>query len=257
MVLGNLVAIAQNNVKRMLAYSSIAHAGYILVGVVAANAAGDYFLFNDAVLFYLVAYTFGTLGAFGVLAYFSREGHEVETYDDLAGLGFAYPWIGLVMAICMFSSAGIPPTAGFLGKLYVFRAAVEVGARSGETAFYAITVLAVLTSVAGVYYYLRVLVQMYMRSAPDDVPKPLAYSGAKFALVITAILTLYLGILPDRAIDLAHEAIVDFQGAPSDVQPAIARGKAAMEKKLAPAPTQQQLVIPTPKPTPPPQPTED
>ncbi len=246
MVLGNLVAIAQDNVKRMLAYSSIAHAGYILVGLVAANAHPDYFLFNDSVLFYLVAYSFGTLGAFGVLAYLRKKsGAPVETYDDLAGVGFKYPAVGLVMAVCMFSSAGIPPTAGFLGKFYVFRAAVEVGAQSDEFAFIGISILAVLTSIAGVYYYLRVLVYMYMRKGEDNVVE-LKSTGAMFALAAAAVMSLYIGILPGKTIDLARQAVVDMKGAPTQVQGTIAKGKAAMETELQEAPPLPNAPAPTP-----------
>lgn len=233
MVLGNFAAIVQSNVKRMLAYSSIAHAGYILVGVVAANASASHFLYNDAVLFYLVTYTFGTLGAFGVLSYLGRDGQSAQTYDDLNGMGFKYPFLGLVMAICMFSSAGIPPTAGFLGKLYVFRAAVDVGQSTGEFAFIGLAILGVLSSVAGVYYYLRVLVSMYMREPSKEPLVSLDHSGAKFALIACALGVMYVGILPGRAVDLSREAIVDFQGAPAAVQPAIAKGRALLEKPLA------------------------
>lgn len=236
MVLGNLVAIAQDNVKRMLAYSSIAHAGYILVGVVAANAHPDFFLFNDAVLFYLVAYSFGTLGAFGALAYLGKKsGAPVETYDDLAGVGFKFPAVGLVMSICMFSSAGIPPTAGFLGKFYVFRAAVEVGAQTDEFAFIGLSILAVLTSIAGVYYYLRVLVHMYMRKGEDNV-EVIGGRGAMFALVVAGVMSLYIGILPDKTISLAREATVDMKGTPAALQATIAKGKAALEPKVGEAP---------------------
>ncbi len=230
MILGNLVAITQNNVKRMLAYSTIAHAGYILVGFVAAGAEPEYFLYNDAVLFYLVAYTFGTLGAFGVLAYLDRRNDRAETYEDLAGLGFEYPAIGLLMGIFMFSSAGIPPTAGFVGKLYVFRAAVDVGAATGETMFIGLAVLGVLTSVAGVYYYLRVLVYMFMKPKQRDLGD-IGRPAAKFALVVCGVLTLYLGILPDRALDLSRKAMVGFSGAPDSVQQVIDEGEDRIESR--------------------------
>ncbi len=229
MILGNLVAITQNNVKRMLAYSTIAHAGYILVGFVAAGAEPEYFLYNDAVLYYLVAYTFGTLGAFGVLAYFDRRDDPTETYEDLSGLGFEYPAVGLLMGVFMFSSAGIPPTAGFVGKLYVFRAAVDVGATEGEMMFVGLAVLGVLTSVAGVYYYLRVLVYMYMKPKKrelGDVGEP----SAKFALVICGVMTLYLGVLPERALDLSRRAIVGFSGAPSSIQQTIDEGEERLDR---------------------------
>jgi NADH-quinone oxidoreductase subunit N len=229
MILGNLVAITQNNVKRMLAYSSIAHAGYILVGFVAAGSHPDFFLLNDAVIFYLITYTFGTLGAFGVLAWFGRRGESAETYEQLNGLGFKYPAIGLFMGIFMFSSAGIPPTAGFVGKLYVFRAAVDVGSQTGEFAFIGLAVLAVLTSVAGVYYYLRVLVHMYMKDQTREI-RPVESTGAKYAIAVCAVLTLYLGVLPGQVLGWAREAIVDFKGAPASVQRVIEQGEAELER---------------------------
>lgn len=229
-VLGNLVAIAQDNVKRMLAYSSIAHAGYILVGIVAANSNADFYLYNDTVLFYIVAYSFGTLGAFGALAYFKRRAGDVETYEDLAGLGLKYPGIGLALAICMVSSAGIPPTAGFLGKLYVFRSAIEVGSITGETAFIGLAVLAVLMSVAGMYYYLKVIVYLYMKPQTQDVVA-LHHGGAKFALVVAAFFSLYLGIFPEKAIQVSREAIVDMTGAPAAVEPALEKGREALNAR--------------------------
>ncbi len=246
MVLGNFAAIVQDNVKRMLAYSSIAHAGYILVGIVAANASPAHFLYNDAVLFYLVAYSFGTLGAFGVLSYLGRKDEGASTYDDLSGMGFKYPFLGLVMAVCMFSSAGIPPTAGFLGKLYVFSAAVDVGHATGDHSFIGLAVLGVLSSIAGVYYYLRVLVHMYMRPEAKRPLEALHHPGSKFVLVVTALLVLYIGILPGRAVDLAREAIVDFQGAPAAVEATIEKGKAALEASSAPvAPLAVEVPAPT------------
>lgn len=227
-ILGNMVAMAQTNVKRMLAYSSIAHAGYILVGVVAANSREAFYLYNDAALFYIVAYSFGTLGAFGALAYLSKKnGDQVETYEQLSGLGFKFPLIGAIVTISMLSSAGIPPTAGFLGKLYVFRTAVDVGAQTGEFAFIGLALVAILTSVAGVYYYLKVLVYLYMKPANNDVIA-LEHNGAKAALVIAGFMSLYLGIFPDRMINAAREAVVDMVGAPAAVQPAIEKGKALL-----------------------------
>lgn len=217
MVLGNLAALVQNNLKRMLAYSSIAHAGYILVGFAAANSHPSFFIHNDAILFYAVTYTFGTLGAFGVLAYFGRRGESVETYEDLGQLGFKYPLMGLMMGIFIFSAAGIPPTAGFLGKFYIFRSAVDVGIQTGEFAFIGMVILGVLTSVAGAYYYLRVLVHLYMKPSRREF-RPLEHPSSKFAIVVCGILTLYLGLFPGRAIDIAREAVIDFQGAPASVQ---------------------------------------
>jgi len=232
MILGNLVAITQDNVKRMLAYSTIAHAGYLLVGFVAAGARPEFFIWNEAVLFYLVAYTFGTLGAFGVLAYFNRKGRAVETYDDLNGTALENPSIGLMMGVFMFSSAGIPPTAGFVAKLYVFRSAVQAEAMTGEMTFIGLAVLGVLSSVAGIYYYLRVLVHMYMKEPRGDV-EPTNHSATKFALAVCAVLSLYLGILPGTATDLSGDAIRDFAGAPDAVQQSIEDDAVAMDEEAA------------------------
>ncbi len=244
MVLGNTVAIMQDNIKRMLAYSSIAHAGYILLGIVAAGARPEYFLFNDAVLFYLASYTFGTVGAFGVLSYLGRKGTTVETYEDIAGLGLKYPFAGLMMGVFMFSSAGIPPTAGFVGKLYIFRAAVDVGVQTGEFAFIGLSVLAVLTSVAGAYYYLRVLVCMYMKEPTrDDWVEASESKSARLSLGICAALTLALGILPATMLELSREGVVDFQGVPASVREVQREGgeqlkqiRDAAERSREPAP---------------------
>lgn len=230
MILGNLVAVTQNNLKRMLAYSSIAHAGYLLVGFTAANSHPSFFLHNDALLFYLVAYTFGIIGAFGVLSYFGRQGEAVETYDDLNGLGLKYPGIGLVMGVFMFTAAGIPPTAGFLGKFYLFRSAVDVGLQTGEMSMIVLVVVGVLSSVAGAYYYLRVLVHLFMKPAQREI-RPLVYRGTGLAMVICAVMSLYLGIFPARAIDIGRDAIMDMKGVPSAVQGTIDRGQLELERR--------------------------
>ncbi|MEM1349661.1 MAG: NADH-quinone oxidoreductase subunit N, partial [Myxococcota bacterium] len=232
MVLGNAVAIMQDNVKRMLAYSSIAHAGYILTGFVSAGARPEFFLYNDSVLFYLLTYTFGTLGAFGVLSYLGKSGSTVETYDDLAGLGLKYPFAGLMMGIFMFSSAGVPPTAGFVGKFYVFRSAVEVGAATDERAFIALAVLGVVTSAAGAYYYLRVLVNMYMRPvSPNNAFEAADQDrGARFSLIVCALCTLGLGVFPAPGLELSRYSIVDFQGAPEDVQEVLKEGRRQLDQ---------------------------
>ena len=229
MILGNVVAITQKNVKRMLAYSSIAHAGYILLGITAAGALPELFLYNDAVLFYMLTYTFGTVGAFGVLAYLGRQGQTVETYEDLAGLGLKYPLAGVVMGVFMFSSAGVPPTAGFVAKLYVFRAAVDAGSTTGELSFIGLAILGVLTSVAGAYYYLKVLVSMYMGDAKRDVFAPSKDLGVKVSLLLCALATLYFGILPGSGIDLSRQAMVDFQGTSTRIKATQARGKLELE----------------------------
>ncbi len=230
MVLGNAVAIMQNNVKRMLAYSSIAHAGYLLVGVAASSADPQFFLHHDTVLFYLMTYTAGTVGAFGVLSVLGRNGRPVETYDDLAGLGLKYPIAGIMMGIFMFSSAGVPPMAGFVGKLYIFSSAVQVGNGTGEFAFIGLAILGVLTSVAGAYYYLRVLVSMYMRKAEADDTEMVMTSSAKFSLYACAVLTIGLGIFPGVAIEMARESMVDFQGPSSVTQRVQEEGREQLQE---------------------------
>ncbi|TXD43742.1 NADH-quinone oxidoreductase subunit N [Lujinxingia vulgaris] len=232
MVLGNVVALLQNNVKRMLAYSSIAHAGYLLLGFTAANAHPRFFLHNDAILFYLVAYTFGTIGSFAVLSYFSRRGESVETFEDLGQLGIKYPMMGLVMGISIFSAAGIPPTAGFLGKFYIFRSAIDVGMQTDEFSFIGLAILGVLSSVAGVYYYLKVLIYMYMKPEKRAF-RPLEHTGPKVAMVVCAVMTLYLGIFPARAIEITQESIIDFQGVSSAVQATLDLGQQALEARQA------------------------
>lgn len=212
MVLGNFVAVVQNNVKRMLAYSSIAHAGYLLVGFVAANSHPDFYLHNDAILFYLVTYTFAVVGAFGVLAYFGRRGQAVETFEDLGNLGLKHPFMGLVMGICMLSAAGFPPTAGFLGKFYIFRSGVDVYSQTSETAILVLVIVGVLTSVIGAYYYLKVLVYMFMKPAKREFV-PLEHKGTRWAVAICAVMTMYIGILPATAIDISRDAIMDMRGA--------------------------------------------
>jgi NADH-quinone oxidoreductase subunit N len=196
MTVANLVAGRQESVKRMLAYSSIAHAGYVLVGVTAlmrepAQAGGS-------VLFYLLAYTVSTAGAFGALILCGSEGREAVSYEDLAGLGKRHPAAALAFSFFLLSLAGIPPTAGFFGKWFLFKAAIDSG-------LYSLAILAFVNSVIGAYYYLRVLVYMYMREpaagAPVAVPMRSGYVGA--AIVVSAILVLALGIAPSGYIDAA------------------------------------------------------
>lgn len=230
MVLGNAAAIMQTNIKRMLAYSSIAHAGYILLGITAAGSMTKFFLHNDAVLFYLLTYTFGTVGAFGVLSYLGRSGKSVETYEDVNGLGIKYPFAGVMMGIFMFSSAGVPPTAGFVAKLFVFRSAVDAGSATGEMSFIGLAILGVLTSVAGAYYYLKVLVHMYMKPVNEKQKFEASKDGGvRFSLAVCALGTLLLGIVPGTALQLSREAVVDFQGAPAKTKAIQQQGKKQLE----------------------------
>jgi NADH-quinone oxidoreductase subunit N len=200
MVVGNLLALPQRSVKRMLAYSSIAHAGYLLVGIAAAAktvARGEAI---EALLFYLVAYTLTAAGAFAVVAALERrEGPEADDLQRYAGLSARHPLLAAAMAIFMVSLGGIPPTAGFIAKLVVFKAAV-----SAE--LYTLAIVGVLTSLAGAYYYLRVVVWMYMRPAEAGEPEAARSSAAALALAIGALAVVALGVLPDPLAQLAASA---------------------------------------------------
>lgn len=193
MIVGNVIAIAQSSIKRMLAYSSIAHAGYILVGVIAANSFGA-----QGVLFYLVAYTLMNVGAFGVLSFLeSAEGQNL-TFDDYAGLSSRQPALALLMAVFMFSLSGIPPFAGFFGKYYVFAGAVQAG-------YTWLAIVGVLMSVVSAYYYLRLVVLMYFKEHSGRVLEPSRSGLGVAALVISAVALLGFGIFPSAVLNLiAH-----------------------------------------------------
>ena len=205
MTVANLVAGQQESVKRMLAYSSVAHAGYLLVGVVAAMRSMPQA--TSAVLFYLLTYAISTAGAFGALILCGRRGAEAVSYEDLAGIGRRHPAVALAFSLFLVSLAGIPPTAGFFGKWFIFRAAIDSG-------FYVLTIIAFINSVIGVYYYLRVLVFMYMREPAAGAPiaTPMRSSMVATALVLSALLVLVLGILPSRFLDVAIKAASVFGG---------------------------------------------
>ncbi|MFB3148612.1 MAG: NADH-quinone oxidoreductase subunit N [Thermodesulfobacteriota bacterium] len=195
MIVGNIAAIAQKSIKRMLAYSSIAHAGYALVGVVAAYG-GDK-LAVSSVIYYLFAYMFMNLGAFGVLAYLSRDGKECETFDDISGLWRKRPYLALALGVFMFSLAGIPPTLGFFAKYRLFLSAVQAD-------FYWLAVIGILSSVVSAYYYLRVLVYAYMKEETTTFP---SYKFASsVVLIVLCIGTLVLGVFPFGSWNLALEA---------------------------------------------------
>jgi NADH-quinone oxidoreductase subunit N len=195
MTIGNIAAIAQNSIKRMLAYSSIAHAGYALVGVV-ANLGGKSTGLGS-VLYYLFAYSFMNLGAFGVLAYLSKDGKECETFEDVSGLWQRKPLIAIAFGIFMFSLAGVPPTIGFFAKYRVFLSAIRAD-------FYWLAIIGILNSVISAYYYLRVLVYAYMKEEKVEFPSLKPYSA--LALTILTIVTLLLGVFPLQSWNLALKA---------------------------------------------------
>ncbi len=194
MTLGNVVAIAQLNIKRMLAYSSIAHAGYLLIALVAGDTAGF-----TSLLYYLLAYTFMNLGAFAVVVAVEQREDRYLLLADYAGLGFRYPLLGVAMVLFMFSLSGLPPTAGFMGKFYVFKAAVEQG-------YIGLAIIGVLNSLISIYFYLRPLVLMYMEEPKAEVPVLRQNPLLVTALGLTIAGTIYLGLSPSPLLGLAQSA---------------------------------------------------
>lgn len=191
MVFGNIIAIVQDNVKRMLAYSSIAHAGYAIVGLVAATPEG-----YNAVLFYLFAYTLMNVGAFGIIAYFEQQEKLDFTHiDNYAGLGYRQPIMGIMLSIFLFSLAGIPPFVGFIGKYMVFAAAIAEG-------HLILTIIGVLASAASAYYYLRVMVYMYFREQEQEFEVKTPSFLFQFSLILLALSTIYFGIVPTEISEL-------------------------------------------------------
>ncbi len=197
MTAGNILALVQEDIKRMLAYSSIAHGGYLLIGFVAGSG-----MAQAGILYYLLAYAFMNLGAFGVLALLAKKDRECTTLSDVSGMGLEYPGLGLAMAVFMFSLAGIPPTAGFMGKLYIFTAAVKSG-------FVWLVVLGAINSMISIYYYFRVLMVMYFQTAsrPGEQPVPVIASSVNLALAVSTLAILYMGIFPSFFWELAQNSI--------------------------------------------------
>ena len=194
MVIGNLAALAQRNLKRMLAYSSVAHAGYVLSALVAAPHVAV-----EAVLFYLVAYAAVNLGAFGTIAALYRDGQEPLTLDDVAGLGERRPAIAAALTVFLVSLTGIPVTAGFVGKFYLFNAAVSAG-------WVSLALVGVMMSVVSAYYYLGVVVAMYMREPVGEDRWAAVSTSSTVALVVSVAVTLVLGVFPATVLGLARIA---------------------------------------------------
>jgi NADH-quinone oxidoreductase subunit N len=206
MTVGNLAALRQDSVKRMLAWSSVAHAGYLLVGLIAAGVVGAEG--KASVLFYLLAYTVMTVGSFGVVAWLG--GSAAERLDAYNGLGSRRPVAALAMTLFLLSLAGMPPTAGFVAKLYVFRAALQSPLLTW------LVVVAVLNSLVSVYYYLRVVVAMYFREPEGEADAAAAGAPATAALCIAAAAVLLGGVLPGRWIEWAQQAVGLLAAAGSD-----------------------------------------
>jgi len=197
MTLGNLGALVQTNVKRLLAYSAIAHAGYLLIAFAAAPQAGI-----SAAMFYAASYTAMNVGAFIVVSHFANAGERYVKLEDYTGLGRRAPGLAAVLTVFLISLIGIPATAGFFAKFYVFSAALQSN-------LVWLTIIAVVNSAIGAYYYLRVVVVMYMRDPRGEVPVMHVSPGVKVSLAISVILTIYLGILPGRVLDYALQGAKD------------------------------------------------
>lgn len=200
MTVGNVIALVQDNIKRMLAYSSIAHAGYVLVAFLAAGQLGI-----TGILYYMLAYTFMNLGAFAIITVLGGKGEQRVNVDDYRGLAFKHPYAALAMSLFLFSLAGIPPTGGFIGKFYIFSAAVKEG-------YVWLAVIGVVNSVVSVYYYLRVTVAMYMHGAPDkaEAEEPaLVFSPAVLvAIAVSAYGVLSLGIFPAAYVEVVKQSFL-------------------------------------------------
>ena len=199
MVVGNFAALMQTNVKRILAYSSIAHTGYLLVGMVAATHVEFSSQATSAIITYLVAYSVMNLGAFGLLTILAQKNDSGLNLHHLSGLSRKSPLLSMAFALFMFSMAGIPPTVGFLGKYYLFYSAIQ----AGETA---LVVISVLCSVVSVYYYLRIMVYLYMREPGQDTSAPLICKWAVAGTSALAVLTIYFGLMPSAVLELTKSA---------------------------------------------------
>ncbi len=194
MILGNAVAIVQRDLKRMLAYSGIAHVGYMSIAILTVR--------DDAVAaiaVYAVVYALMNIGAFGVVSMLAKNQNDPQTLEDVAGLGFRRPFYGLALTICMFSLAGLPPTGGFISKFFIFKTAIESGHMT-------VALIGILTSIISVYYYLRVVYYVYMKEPVEGYTTPVAGAFATGALAISMIGILLVGLFPTPLFDLAGTA---------------------------------------------------
>jgi NADH-quinone oxidoreductase subunit N len=195
MIVGTIVGVSQTSVKRMLAYSSIAHGGFLLVGLIAASAPG-----KASILFYLVAYAVTNLGAFGVLAALSSADRPHDDVRDFAGLWQERPGLAALLTVFLLSLGGFPPTVGFVAKWYIFGAALQKG-------MFALAILGVLTSVISVFFYLRIVVMMYMTESRETGPRPVASRLALAGMLIALIAVFYLGVMPGQLIAIAADSV--------------------------------------------------
>lgn len=215
MTLGNVSALVQSNVKRLLAYSSIAHAGYLLVAFVMTSPQNSVTGISAA-MFYTAAYAAMNVGAFAVVSHFANAGERYVTLEDYEGLGRSSPLLAATLTIFLLSLIGIPMTGGFFAKFYVFSAALR-----GNLIW--LTLIGVVNSAIGAYYYLRIIVAMYMRESRKEVPiTPIPFSLG-LALALSLLATLYLGILPNRVLQIAQHSAQDLLLQPSSAPPNVAQ----------------------------------
>ena len=199
MAFGNIVALAQTNIKRMLAYSSIAHAGYALIGIIVGGTEGMASMMN-----YILIYAFMNIGAFAIVILLRKEGFEGNNISDYKGLAKSHPLCSALMLVFMFSLTGIPPTAGFIGKFYIFMAAVDAG-------YTWLVVTAVVFSAISAFFYLRIVMYMYMSDAEEEISLNTA-PGINIALAVSAIFVLVIGVMPAKVLALAKAAAMGFMG---------------------------------------------
>jgi NADH-quinone oxidoreductase subunit N len=197
MTLGNIGALVQQNVKRLLAYSSIAHAGYLLVAFAAGRQVGI-----SAAMFYAASYAAMNVGAFAVVSHFASAGEKYVTLDDYAGLGRRSPVLAAILTIFLLSLIGIPVTGGFFAKFYVFSAALQSN-------LVWLTIIGVINSAIAAYYYLRIIVYMYMRDERSEAPVARIPVGLGIGLAISLVATIYLGVLPGRVLEYAIQGAQD------------------------------------------------
>jgi NADH-quinone oxidoreductase subunit N len=197
MVVPNLIALVQNNIKRLLAYSSIAHAGYLLVALISANQSGV-----ASFLFYLVAYTAMIVGAFAIVLVLAGKGDQYQQLSDYNGLGWTRPWPAAILTLFLVSLAGLPPTAGFVGKFYILRATVEAG-------YLNLAVILVVSTLVSYWYYLRVIVNMYMKPAAEEREGVIWAGSLRAALAICAIVTVLMGLFPSWPLLKARQSVGD------------------------------------------------
>ena len=203
MAIGNLAAVAQTNIKRMLAYSTISHMGFLLLGLLSGVVGGNWLSAADAysaAMFYAIVYVLTTLAAFGVVLLLSRQGFEAEQINDLRGLNRRSPWFAFIMLITMFSLAGVPPAVGFYAKLMVLQAAISAG-------HVWLAVVAVMFSLVGAFYYLRIIKVMYFDEPAENVPELAPRMDMSVLLSVNGLSLLILGILPGQLMALCYFAI--------------------------------------------------